>query len=219
MNRIFLLSPARCGGKRGSYLMRETGTFDLALKVQSPDGAPLGEVMAFMSGLYFRGKLAYAQAFANPPDGQPGAVVITPNRGLVPAVCRVGVDDLRSFATVDIDPREPAFRKPLERDAGELANRLGENCEAVLLGSVASGKYVEILLAAFGGALRFPSDFVGRGDMSRGGLMLRAAEDGRELPYVPVAGAVRHGPRPPKLPPLKRTAPRTSFPRTPRVVG
>ena len=39
--------------------------------------------------------------------------------------------------------------------------------------------------------------------MSRGGLLLRCVAAGEELPYVPVKGAVRHGPRPPKLAPLK----------------
>jgi hypothetical protein len=34
--------------------------------------------------------------------------------------------------------------------------------------------------------------------------MLRAARDGRELDYIPVAGAVRHGPRPAKLDPATR---------------
>jgi hypothetical protein len=51
----------------------------------------------------------------------------------------------------------------------------------------------------FGRRLVFPSTFVGRGDMSRGGLLLRHARDGRELEYEPVVGAVRHGKRPPKL--------------------
>ena len=36
-------------------------------------------------------------------------------------------------------------------------------------------------------------------DVSRGGLLLRQVAADVELPYVPVAGAVRHGPRPPKL--------------------
>jgi hypothetical protein len=39
--------------------------------------------------------------------------------------------------------------------------------------------------------------------MSRGGLLLRCARAGEELTYVPVQGAVRHGPRPPKLTPIK----------------
>jgi hypothetical protein len=66
---------------------------------------------------------------------------------------------------------------------------------------VATGKYVDVLLEVMGERLLFPVDFVGRGDMSRGGLLLRAAEQGRELHYEPVAGAVRRGRRPPRLAP------------------
>ena len=36
--------------------------------------------------------------------------------------------------------------------------------------------------------------------MSRGGLLLRAVDDG-ELDYAPIEGAVVHGPRPEKLEP------------------
>ena len=74
----------------------------------------------------------------------------------------------------------------------------------ILLGSVASGKYVDVLLPIFGERLLFPGSFVGRGDMSRGGLMLRAVAAGEELEYQALAGAVRHGQRPAKLAPLAR---------------
>ena len=80
---------------------------------------------------------------------------------------------------------------------------VGPDCEVVLLGSIASGKYVDVLQPVFGDRLVFPSAFVGRGDMSRGGLMLRCVLDGVELDYVPVAGATRRGQRPPKLEPIK----------------
>jgi hypothetical protein len=73
----------------------------------------------------------------------------------------------------------------------------------VLLGSIASKKYVAVLGAVFGDRLLFPSDFVGRGDMSRGGLLLRAARAGAELAYEPVLGAQRHGKRPPRLAPVR----------------
>ena len=69
----------------------------------------------------------------------------------------------------------------------------------VLLGSIASGKYVDVLLEVFGSRLCFPAEFAGRGDMSRGGLMLRCVASGEELGYVPLVGAERHGKRPPKL--------------------
>jgi hypothetical protein len=208
--RIFLLSPARAGGERMALLLSERARFPLAQAVQGP-GAPIGEVFRFASGLYFRGKLAYAEAFARPWRGVPGVLVIAPGAGLVPADAMVRAADLRALAAIPVDPREPRFRVPLERDARLLADRIGARGDVVLLGSIATAKYVEPLLEHFGGRLLFPSDFVGRGDMSRGGLLLRAMRAGIELPYLPVDGAVRHGPRPPRLPPVRavlRTAPR-----------
>ncbi len=187
-----------------ALLLSPRARFDLAVQVQSAAGAPLGEVFRFASGLYFRGKLAYATAFARPPPGVPGALVIAPGVGLVDPAARVRAADLRAFAAVPVDASEPGFRGPLERDALALAERLGASDEAVLLGSVASRKYVEPLLAALGRRLFFPAAFVGRGDMSRGGLMLRAARAQAELEYLRVEGAALHGPRPPRLPRLPR---------------
>jgi hypothetical protein len=132
-------------------------------------------------------------------------LVITPNRGLVPAAAPIGLEDLREFGTVDIDEDDPRYRRPLERDLKKLAKKLTPDCDVVLLGSVATGKYVDILLAHLGKRLRFPADFVGRGDMSRGGLLLRCAVDRTELPYISVAGAVRKGKRPAKLEPRRYT--------------
>ena len=68
VSRIFLLSPANCGGNRARIVMSERATFDLAVRLRQRDGVSIGEVFAFMSGLYFRGKLAYGLAFAN--DGR-----------------------------------------------------------------------------------------------------------------------------------------------------
>jgi hypothetical protein len=199
VQRVFLLSPASSGGLRMALVLSPRAGFPLAHRVQG-EGAPLGEVFRFASGLYFRGKLAYAEVFARPPRGVPGALVIAPGAGLVPAESPVRADDLRAFAAVPVDAREPRFRAPLERDVRALAERIGESVEVVLLGSIASDKYVEPLLAVLGERLLFPVDFVGRGDMSRGGLMLRAARAGVELPYAPVLGAARRGARPPRLP-------------------
>jgi hypothetical protein len=196
--KIFLLSPANCGGERAKFLLNENAQFDLAQRVRSRAGAPLGEIFAFLSGLYFRGKLAYAQRFSAPPSGAEGCYVITTSRGLVSPQTCVTLQDLRAMGCVSIDPNDLNYREPLERDARAIA-RACDRCDVILLGSVASGKYVDILLDAFGPRLHFPIDFVGRGDMSRGGLMLRAAESGVELPYVPVSGATRRGKRPPKL--------------------
>lgn len=198
-HRIFLLSPANASGERAALLLRPQARFPLAQQVQSEEGASLGEVFTFTSGLYFRGKRAYAQAFAKPPRGVPRGLVIVPGRGLVDLDTRVTVDDLRAFAQVPIDVRDPRYRLPLMEAATELGGR-APRAEVVLLGSVASGKYTDILLEAFGDRLHFPAEFVGRGDMSRGGLLLRCVAAGLELTYVPVRGAVVHGKRPPKLP-------------------
>ena len=183
--RVFLLSPAHLGGERARILLREEASFDLANRVREV-GAPVGEIFAFLSGLYFRGKLHYATAFAAPPrsDVAP-AYVITSNRGLCTVDARFTKRELEDFGTVDIDARNEAYRKPLERDARKLAKKIGD-AEVVLLGSVASTKYIEVLEEIFAERLVFPIDFVGRGDMSRGSLMLRAARSGVELPYVSV---------------------------------
>jgi hypothetical protein len=199
-SRIFLLSPAQSGGPRAQLLLNPRAGFDLARRLQGPHGAPLGQVFAFLSGLYFRGKLAYAEAFAQPPRGVPGVLVITPGSGLVPAETPIDAARLSAFAEVPIDAGERRYLEPLLRDALLIAGQGRGRPEIVLLGSIASGKYVEPLLSVFGERLLFPSDFVGRGDMSRGGLLLRCVDAGTELAYVPVAGASRHGARPPRLP-------------------
>jgi len=204
--RVFFLSPANSGGERAQLLYSPRAAFDLARRLRSPEGAPIGEVFSFLSGLYFRGKLAYAREFASPPKGVPGALVITPNEGLRSPDEPLTTALLKRFARGDVDQRKRSYRQPLLRDARLVAEAAGEKCDVVLLGSVASGKYVDVLTKVFGERLLFPIAFVGRGDMSRGGLMLRSARSGVELDYVPVAGAVRHGPRPPKLPPLPRGA-------------
>jgi hypothetical protein len=168
-----------------ALVMSAGARFPLALAVQG-EGAPVGEVFRFASGLYFRGKLAYALAFGRPPPGGCGALVIAPGAGLIPAETPVRAGDLRAFAAVRVDPREPRFRAPLERDARALAGSLGPEDEVVLLGSVATPKYVEPLAGVLGARLLFPVEFAGRGDMSRGALLLRAVRAGVELTYVPV---------------------------------
>ena len=204
--RVFLLSPANCGGIRAKMVMSPAAQFALAHQLRSRGGAPLGDVFAFVSGLYFRGKLAYARRFAQPPDPLDpvtagGVLVITPNAGLRAADTAVTLATMEAFAGVDIDLANARYRDPLERGARALREAVGPDCEVVLLGSIASGKYVELLLPIFGERLMFPPQFVGRGDMSRGGLMLRCVTAGLELEYVPLAGAVRHGQRPPRLEP------------------
>ena len=218
--RIFLLSPANCGGPRGQLMTSPNAAFELARQLQSRDGAPLGEVFSFVSGLYFRGKLAYARRFARPPDpGDPvvacGVLVITPNAGLRAAETPVTLRSFAGFAATDINLTNPAYHRPLEQAARAVLDAIGPDCDVVLLGSIASGKYVDPLLPIFGNRLMFPAHFVGRGDMSRGGLMLRCVTAGLELEYVPLKGASRHGQRPPKLEPIRHAAtpPRPDSPR------
>ena len=189
--RVFLLSPAHCGGERAALLCSPGAGFDLARRLRA-EGATLGEVFSFLSALYFRGKLAYAERFGVP-------LVITPAAGLRPAGDRVTLAALRASARVDIHAANPRYRRPLLASARAVARTLGPDVPVTLLGSIASDKYVGALLEVFGARLTFPAAFVGRGDMSRGGLLLRCVRAGAELDYVPVAGAVRHGPRPPRL--------------------
>jgi hypothetical protein len=209
MHRIFILSPANCNGRRAKQALSPNATFALAQALRSDDGAPLGEFFTFISGLYFRGKLTYARRFALPPDAANpivgcGIHVITPNAGLRSPDTPITHAAVRAFAGGDIDVDNRNYRRPLESSARVLAGEIGEDCDVVLLGSVASPKYVDILTAIFGDRLLFPIEFVGRGDMSRGGLLLRHASAGEELAYVPIHGATLHGVRPPKLPPLRR---------------
>lgn len=213
-------------------VLSDRARFDLAIRLRSGHGVAIGEVFAFVSGLYFKGKLAYALEFARPPEPGAlltgsGALVITPTAGLRPVETAISIAALRAFGGVDIAAGDPRYRTPLIASARVLDEEIGADSDVVLLGSIASSKYVDVLLDVFGERLLFPVDFVGRGDMSRGGLLLRAVRSGQELPYVPVAGAVRHGPRPPKLErikglvrspsvfppaPSRRSGPRTSTP-------
>jgi hypothetical protein len=201
---VFLLSPAHCGGRRAAQVLSTRSQSPLAAGLRS-QGVPLGDLFAFVSGLYFRGKLTYARRFARPP-GAPrpgeGVHVITPNAGLRSPDALITAAEVRAFARDDVDAGNARYRRPLETSARALASDIGPDCAVVLLGSIASPKYVDVLAGIFGERLQFPVAFVGRGDMSRGGLLLRQARDGVELDYVPVLGAARHGSRPPRLPPL-----------------
>jgi len=199
---VFLLSPAHCGGRRAQILLRERAAFPLAIQLRE-SGAPIGEVFSFLSGLYFRGKLAYGLAFARSDAATPGVLIITPGRGLLSPDAVVSLADLLEIAEVGVTPEEPRFREPLERDSSVLASALSGEDRVILLGSIATGKYVDVIESRLDGRLRFPVDFVGRGDMSRGGLMLRCVIQRRELDYVPIAGATRRGGRPPRLEPLR----------------
>jgi hypothetical protein len=173
--------------------------FDLAVRLRR-GGVSLGEVFSFLSGLYFRGKLAYALAFARDDDD---VLVLSAGRGLISPSTIITLSDLRAFARRSIDLADRSYVKALRSGAERLV-KAAPDAQVVLLGSIASNKYVNVLLPIFGDRLVFPAEFVGRGDMSRGGLLLRCAVAGVELPYVTFAGTVRHGKRPPKLEPVRR---------------
>src|SRR5436853_4208533 len=115
VNRVFLLSPARCSGVRAGYLFRPTADFDTALKLRAGQ-ATIADVFTFMSGLYFRGKVAYAQAFGRREDGEPAALVIVPGKGLVPIEQLVTIRQLRAVARVRVHLDEHRYRRPLLRD-------------------------------------------------------------------------------------------------------
>lgn len=196
------MSPANLSGIRAGYVIGENAKSDLAGRLRLNE-VTLGELFSFVSGLYFRGKLAYARKFSAAPPGVCGCFVITPAAGLIPPETVVSLDQLRDWAANDIAAGDQRYRLPLERDCRLLSDKVAERCDIVLLGSVATPKYVEPLLEIFQERLLFPGEFVGRGDMSRGGLMLRCIDAGEELGYIPVRNATRHGQRPPKLLPKK----------------
>ena len=201
MNRIFILSPARTSGERADLIYNPGARFDLARRLHRGEALPIRDIFTFLSGLYFRGKIAYAKTFAMPPARLAGAFVITSNRGLMDVDETVNLDQLRAFSASAIDLKNADYVGPLERDARRISRRIGCNADVILLGSISTKKYVDPLLKIFGPRLKFPLEFVGRGDMSRGSLLLRQAVAKTELAYVPLAGATLRGKRPPRLEP------------------
>jgi hypothetical protein len=196
---IFLLSPASLGGIRAKQLTSPRAKFDAAVQYRTPEGVPIGLAFAFMSALYFRGKIAYALHFG----GIANTFVITPGYGLVPPDWALTEERMKKMQKTDVDAKNRAYAKPLRETSLALASQLEDDAQVVLLGSVATGKYVDVLWPIFGDRLRFPASFAGLGDMSRGGLMLRAVRANRELEYTTL-DTPRH--RPPggsgKMPPL-----------------
>ena len=186
MNRIFVLSPANCNGLRSRWVLNKNSGCELARRLRS-EGAPLGEVFSFLSALYFRGKLAYAKSFADPPAGCPGIVIITPTAGLVPHDTVIRLRNLRGFSRGRVHVKHRAYASLLQRTAKKLAVRMGPDCELILLGSLATGKYLDILGPIYGARLRVPEKFIGLGDMSRGGLLLRCVREKRQLDYIDAA--------------------------------
>jgi hypothetical protein len=189
MNRVFLLSPANCNGVRAGWILRPEARSELAQRLRTPEGASLAEVFSFLSALYFRGKLAYARSFAKPPAPSSGVLLITATAGLMPDGAFVRMSTLRGFSRVRISIKSRRYRSALLRGVSQLAREIGPDCEVVLLGSIATGKYLDILKQELGNQLRVPAEFVGLGDMSRGALLLRCVKEQRELNYITVAAA------------------------------
>jgi hypothetical protein len=193
MTRVFLLSPANCNGLRARWLLRKNSRGDLAVRLRA-SGATLGETFSFLSALYFRGKLTYARAFTRPPAACPGIFIITPNAGLIPHDRVIRLTQLRAYSRVPINLKNRRYAAAMRQSAKRLAAEAGPECEIILLGSLATGKYLNILRPIFGNRLRVPAEFIGLGDMSRGGLLLRCVRENRELDYIEadiIATAIR----------------------------
>jgi hypothetical protein len=186
MKRVFVLSPANCSGLRARWVLEKNSRSEIAARLRG-GGAPLGEVFSFLSALYFRGKLAYAQAFARPPVDFPGIFIITPSAGLMAHDAVIRLPKLKKFGSEAIHLKNGLYCSALQRSAEKLAPKTGSDCQWILLGSVATRKYLEVLQPIFGDRLRVPADFVGCGNMRRGGLLLRCVKENRELDYIDAA--------------------------------
>lgn len=207
-SQVFLLSPASLGGERARQLTSPEARFDTAQRYRSPEGVPIEEAFTFLSSLYFRGKIAYARHFARPPAELPGSgvLVITPAFGLVPEGWPLTLGRMEALRRTPIDARNPDYAVPLQEHARRLREAMPDDTRVVLLGSIATGKYVDLLLPVFGERLQFPRCFVGIGDMSRGSILLRAVREEQELEYSTL-DVPRHRPRTPSEPRSRETSP------------
>lgn len=118
------------------------------------------------------------------PTNGTGILIITPTAGLLPHDAMVRISRLRGFRHVPINVTNMLYRYALLRALRKLAVEIGTHCEVVLLGSIGSGKYLDVLVRVFAAQLRVPTEFIGRGDMSRGALLLRSVKENRELDYL-----------------------------------
>jgi hypothetical protein len=197
-----VISPATAHGPRARQLRRPDSNSTLARQLRE-EGVPLGDVFSFLSGLYFRGKLEYARAFACvPTDEAEGVYIITMTDGLVSPNARISVQDLERYAQCGEGAASAATA--LESTARALLHRMGSEGDIVLLGSVGTGKYTDLLAPIFGERLLFPRDVLHIGQLARGALFLTRAREQRELEYIPVAEIMRAGRRAsirPELPP------------------
>jgi hypothetical protein len=182
---VYLLSPANSAGRRAKMLLNPAADFELARRLRKT-GISLGEAFSFMSSLYFRGKLAYTATFSQGRAAPAGTLVITSSRGLLPPETLVKLEELEEISNERILADNPKYRDPLERDLRLLSHAMGSQCRAVLLGSIATKKYIPLLLEILADRLVVPKAFVGMGNMQRGALLLRCAREKYELEYVSV---------------------------------
>jgi hypothetical protein len=186
---VYLLSPANSAGQRAKMLVNPAANFELAQRLRDT-GISLGEAFSFMSSLYFRGKLAYTAAFAQDRGATAGTWIITSSRGLLRPETVVKLRELEEISNERILADNPKYRDPLERDLRVLSEAVGSQGRAVLLGSIASKKYIPLLLEILGERLVVPRAFVGMGNMQRGALLLRCSREKCELEYVAVGEIV-----------------------------
>ena len=174
--------------------LRRPGSTSAFARQLRDEGAPLGDVFSFLSGLYFRGKLEYARAFARTVGEETGGVyIITMTDGLVSPDTRISLEDLERYALCQ--EGAAAAISVLQRTARALLQRIGSDSDVVLLGSVGTGKYTDLLAPIFGERLLFPREVLHIGQLARGALFLRRAREGQELDYIPVAEITRAGRR------------------------
>jgi hypothetical protein len=191
--KVFVISPATAHGPRALSLRRPDSHSTLARQLKE-EGVPLGDVFTFLSGLYFRGKLEYARAFAHPPGDEGGGVyIITMTDGLVSPDARISVQDLERYALCP--EGTAAAMSTLEATARAVLKHIGSEGDVILLGSVGTGKYTNLLAPIFGERLLFPRDVLHIGQLARGALFLNRARERRELEYIPVAEIIRAGRR------------------------
>jgi hypothetical protein len=187
--RVYLLSPAHAGGKRAALLFNSNAKFELAQRLRTI-GVPIGELYSFMSPLYFRGKLTYATTFASAPFRAPGSLVITPSRGLMRPQSIVKLGDVSELQNERLVAENPRYRDALERDLRTLSEAIGRSARVVLLGSIATRKYIPLLAEILGERVVVPRKFIGLGNMSRGALLLQCSRDGCELEYISASQAL-----------------------------
>ena len=125
-------------------LLNPGANFELAAKLRA-GAATLGEVYSFISGLYFRGKVAYSDAFGSAPQDLPPAVVIVQGLGLLPLQTLMTAEKLTAAGAVSIERDHIAYRTALLRDAKAVKSASGASCQFVLLGMTAQYDLISAL--------------------------------------------------------------------------